>query len=110
MLPKQTHRKTKPTPVQKVTLQTAKQCYFCHRTDALEEHHIFFGNGQREKSDRYGLVVWLCYDHHRGNLPGRRGVHFSKPLDDELKRVAQAAFEGAHGYEVFMAEIGRNYL
>ena len=49
----------------KSILQNDKECYLCRRfynlrtTRGLEEHHILFGRGRRELSERYGLKVWL---------------------------------------------------
>ena len=54
----------------KSILQNDKECYLCRRmynlrtTRGLEEHHILFGRGRRELSERYGLKVWLCHNHH----------------------------------------------
>lgn len=63
----------------KSILQSDKECYLCRKrynlrtTRGLEEHHILFGRGRRELSERYGLKVWLCHNHH--NEPPL-GVHF----------------------------------
>lgn len=80
-------------------------CFFCGRY-GTEIHHIFFGTSNRKMSDRYGLVVGLCYEHHRGN----RGVHFNRELDLELKKVAQRVFNRTYPEQDFLAIFGRNYL
>lgn len=80
-------------------------CFFCGRY-GTEIHHIFFGTSNRKLSDRYGLVVGLCYEHHRGN----RGVHFNRELDMELKKVAQIKFNKVYPDEDFMKIFGKNYL
>ena len=80
-------------------------CYICDRY-GTEIHHIFFGTGNRKLSDEYGLVVGLCYNHHRGN----EGVHFNRELDMELKRVGQKAFMEHYPERDFLAVFGRNYL
>lgn len=39
-----------------------KECFLCKRNgsgDRLERHHIF-GGANRWKSEKLGLVVWLC--------------------------------------------------
>ena len=70
----------------KSILQSDKECYLCRKrynlrtTRGLEEHHILFGRGRRELSERYGLKVWLCHNHH--NEPPL-GVHF----DPSARRV-----------------------
>lgn len=80
-------------------------CYICGRY-GTEIHHIFFGTGNRKLSDRYGLVVGLCYNHHRGN----NGVHFNRDLDLMLKKQAQELFIKEHTESEFLAIFGRNYL
>lgn len=80
-------------------------CYVCGRY-GTEIHHIFFGTSNRKMSDKYGCVVGLCYEHHRGN----RGAHFNRELDLELKRTAQRVFEHHYPNEHFSAIFGRNYL
>ena len=80
-------------------------CYVCGRY-GTEIHHIFFGTSNRKMSDKYGCVVGLCYEHHRGN----RGVHFNRELDLELKCTAQRVFEHHYPNENFSAIFGRNYL
>ena len=69
-------------------IQKEKQCYICH-SPYVEEHHIFFGTANRKLSEKYGLKVWLCPEHHRG----RFGVHHFKYLDDVLKDTAREKFE-----------------
>ena len=47
----------------KSILQKNKECYLCRRfynlrtVRGLEEHHILYGRGRRELSERYGLKV-----------------------------------------------------
>lgn len=80
--------------------------YNLRTTRGLEEHHILFGRGRRELSERYGLKVWLCHDHH--NEPPL-GVHFDPAARRELEQAAQFAFDELHGpgsfAEVFGEEI-----
>ena len=91
----------------KSIIQTEKECYVCKNTYDLHCHHIFFGNGNRKISEKYGLKVWLCPRHH--NL-SNEGVHFNKQLDIIIKQIAQKKFEETHSREEFMSIIGRNYL
>ena len=67
---------------------------------------MFFGVGNRKLSDKYGLIVGLCYNHHRGN----EGVHFNRELDLELKRYAQEKFTEMYSQDEYLALFGRNYL
>jgi len=80
-------------------------CYLCGSTDRVERHHIF-PSGLREKSDKYGLIIPLCWEHHQG----KNGVHANRELMDEVKRIGQMAFEEIHGHDKFMREFHRNYL
>ena len=83
-----------------------RECFICGRTDWLERHHIF-GGSRRKKSDKYGLVIDLCHDHH--NEPPD-GAHHNKEISLFLKRYGQIKFEKTHTREQFMNEFGRNYL
>ena len=96
----------------KSILQSDKECYLCRKrynlrtTRGLEEHHILFGRGRRELSERYGLKVWLCHNHH--NEPPL-GVHFDPAARRVLEQAAQFALDELHGpgsfAEVFGEEI-----
>lgn len=84
----------------------SEYCAVCGK-HYTEEHHIFFGTANRKISDKYGYVVRLCPEHHRGNT----GVHFDRGLDLHFKRLAQKHYEENHGSrEDFIALFGRNYL
>ena len=85
-------------------LQKEKVCMVCKTTRNLESHHCF-GGPRRKLSEKYGLKVWLCHEHHTGN----QGVHFNKEFMDELHEYAQTVFESLYGYEEFMKEFGKNY-
>ena len=80
-------------------------CFICGRY-GTEIHHIFFGTSNRKMSDKYGMIVGLCYNHHRGN----KGVHHNRELDLMLKRQAQERFMEVYPELDFMAIFGRNYL
>ena len=90
----------------KSIIQTEKECFFCGRTTCLHDHHVFFGNKHKNHSEKYGLKVWLCVEHHTGN----ESPHRSKEMNLFLKRIAQAKFEETHSREVFMRIFGKNYL
>lgn len=80
-------------------------CFVCGRY-GTEIHHILFGTANRKLSDKYGLVIGLCYEHHRG----RTGVHQNRELDLTMKRVAQREFIKTYPNMDFLAVFGRNYL
>ena len=73
----------------------------------IEEHHVFFGTGQRWKSEEDGLVVYLCPEHHR---IGRDAVHRNAEICRAVKRVGQIAYEAKHSREEFMKRYGKSYL
>lgn len=80
-------------------------CFVCGRYGA-EIHHCIYGNANRKLSEKYGLTVGLCYNHHRGN----QGVHFNKELDNKLKAYAQEKFIERYPDEDFLTLFGKNYF
>ena len=81
-------------------------CFYCDKY-GTEIHHVFYGVANRKLSDKYGLVVGLCYNHHRGN----NGIHNgNKELDVRLKQTAQKAFIEHYSEREYFALFGRNYL
>jgi hypothetical protein len=88
-------------------MQTEQESYLSGRTDSLEEHHIFYGQGRRKLSERYGLKVWLTHDEH--NEPPH-GVHFNQAARRRLERAGQEAFERKYPDLNFMRIFGKNYL
>lgn len=90
----------------KSILQDNKQCFICGTTANLECHHVVFGRGLRPVSDKLGLKLWLCSEHHRGNY----SPHMNRELDLRLRRFAQSCYEDKHSRAEWMRHIGRNYL
>ena len=89
-----------------VIFENMGQCLVCC-SPYIQVHHIFYGTANRKLSDKYGYVAPLCQEHHTGD----HGVHFNKPLDIHLKRMAQLHFEVMHGSrEDFIRVFGKNYL
>lgn len=86
-------------------LQKERECYFSHRTDNLDVHHVMNG-AFRGKSDRYGLWVYLHHDVHMYLHQTSSGQQMAK----ELKKKAQEAFEEKYGHEKWMQEFHKNYL
>ena len=96
----------------KSILQTERECYLSGRTDWLEEHHIFYGQGRRNLSEQYGLKVWL--NHYWHNEPPTAhcpcgGVHFNRALRRELEQEGQKAFEQRYPDLDFRKLFGRSY-
>jgi len=88
-------------------------CYLCmllhndyQRRANLEEHHVFMGPS-RNKSERYGLKVYLCHEHH---LDNPEAVHVNYDICRILQSAAQTAFIKHYPEEDFMKIFGKNYL
>ena len=94
--------------------KTGGCCYLCmllnddyHRRTDLQEHHVMFGTADRKLSERYGLKVYLCLQHH---TVGPEAVHNNKKNDNLLKLKAQQTFEKKHSHEEWMLLFQKNYL
>ena len=88
----------------KSILQKNKKCYICGTTYGLELHHVIHGTSNRKNSDREGLVIWLCWSHHKE-------VHEQNPaLDDYLKRIAQTEYEKTHTRDEWRKVFGKSWL
>lgn len=83
-----------------------ESCLICGTTHDLHVHHVFFGTANRRKSEKHGMKVYLCREHHTGNS----GVHHNKQLDLEVKMWAQGKFEETHSRQHFINIFGKNYL
>ena len=87
-------------------------CWLCGRNgsvDPLDKHHIF-GGPYRKKSEKYGLVVYLCHD--RCHIFGPDAAHNNKDTMRELHKYGQRKAMVKNGWTVedFIREFGRNYL
>jgi hypothetical protein len=84
--------------------------YSIHRSnERCHRHEVFYGNPNRQKSIRDGLVVFLTPEEH--NMSSR-GAHFNIEFDFYLKRIAEERWCEYYGKTVedFIKEYGRNYL
>lgn len=90
----------------KSIISDERKCFVCGNPN-VECHHIFKGSAKRKISERYGLKVWLCVEHHRGTT----GVHgkLGHQLDLRLKQIAQEKYEKRHTREEFIKLMGKNY-
>ena len=93
-------------------MQDTRECYFCGKNgsaDPLDMHHVF-GSSRKKKSDKYGLVVYLCHD--ECHIFGKYAVHKSGDKMQELHAAAQTAAMDYYGWstEDFICEFGKNYL
>lgn len=82
---------------------TERTFRYCHR------HEVFFGVRNRQKSIKYGLIVFLTPEMH--NL-GNKGVHQNREFDLYLKKIGQKTWQEYYNktIEDFIKEFGRNYL
>lgn len=73
----------------------------------IEMHHVFYGTANRRISDKYGYIIPLCHEHHRGAY----GIHGNFKMDDYFKRIAQRHFEEHVGTrEEFRKLFGKSWL
>lgn len=84
-----------------------RQCLVCGNTYNLHKHHIYYGTGNRQLSEKYGCWCYLCARHH--NMSSE-GVHFNKTLDTKLKQHTQKRFNEVYPELDFMRIFGKNYL
>ena len=82
-------------------------CFVCGCGGALHIHHCIGGTSNRKNSDKYGLIIPLCPRHHNMS---NEGIHFNKPLDAEVKKIAQLAFEKLYSREEFIRIFGKSYI
>ena len=100
------------------------QCYLClllneddSWKDNLEEHHVFEGTADRQRSEKMGLKVYLCPWHHR---TGPEAAHRDIRIRHMLEERAQLAWMDwwqqktfgtrQEAYRVWMDSMGRNYV
>lgn len=88
----------------KSILQNNKTCLICGST-YVEEHHVFEGS-RRKASEKWGMKVYLCLEHHRGNT----GVHMNTAFSIRLKKSAQERFERKWGHDKFMEVFKKSWL
>ena len=90
-------------------------CYLCMQLDNnhkkylplfLEKHHIF-GGPNRNNSEEYGLVVWLCMDHH---TMSPLAVHNCPETALVMHQIGQRTFEETHSRQQFIDIFGKSYL
>jgi NAD-dependent dihydropyrimidine dehydrogenase PreA subunit len=84
----------------------AKECWICGSCRWLELHQVF-GGANKKKSEKYGLMVYLC--HYCHNEPPN-GVHHNKERMDWLRAEGQKRFEAEHPELDFLKVFGKNYL
>ena len=93
-------------------MYTGRSCWLCGRNgtaEPLDKHHIF-GGAYRKKSEKYGLVVYLCGNRCHRN--GKMAVHRSGEQMRRLRRYGQLKAMQEQGWteEDFRREFGKSYL
>ena len=89
-----------------------RKCFLCGRNgngDPLDRHHIFSG-AYRNKSEKYGLVVYLC--HSRCHIFGKYAVHNNGKTMQYLHEYGQRRAMAEQGWSVeeFREIFGSNYI
>jgi hypothetical protein len=89
-----------------------KKCWLCGRNgvqDQLDKHHIF-GGAYRNKSEMYGLTVYLC--HIRCHEFGKSAAHQSKDTMQRLHEYGQRKAMKEQGWTIdeFRRQFGKNYI
>lgn len=89
-------------------ISNEQECFRCGTTLNLHRHHIFFGRGRRDISEKYGCWVWLCANHHNMSSSG---IHFDHDFDTAMKKRCQMLWEKKYGNrDDFIRTFGRSYL
>ena len=70
----------------------------------VEQHHVWAGS-YRNASERYGLKVYMCHDHHMK-------LHENETDMMKMRAFAQGYAMAYYGWtlEEFMEKIGRSFL
>lgn len=90
-----------------------RTCYLCmmlrsdYSVKQTQEHHVIFGTANRKLSEKYGLKVYLCLEHHE---EGKEAVHKNAKNALMVKKEAQKAFEKRWPELNFRQIFGKNYL
>ena len=91
-----------------IMTEDMEKCYLCGSRYCLETHHIF-GASNRQKSEKYSLIVRLC---RRCHNESPTGVHYDYAVSRELKREAQRKAMEVYKWTEsdFIALFGRSYF
>lgn len=87
-------------------------CFLCgmnYNLEPLDKHHIF-GGAMRNKSERYGLFVYL--HHSKCHIFGEKSAHKNVEVGNRLKAYAQRVAMEKYGWTVddFIRKFGRSYI
>ena len=88
-------------------------CYLCEKLHQdysikiTDMHHMICGTANRKLSEKYGLKVRLCIQHHTA---GTEAVHLNHEIMRILQKDTQLAFERKYPNLSFREIFGKNYL
>jgi len=98
--------KKKPNP--KPTINDT--CAICGRPYAMT-HEVYFGNPNAALSQKYGMTIRLCYDHHQHP---KTGVHFNKEFRYQMQQEYKQKFAEMHPdldfYSIFKSNFERKEI
>lgn len=81
-------------------------CFICGSRRNLELHHVFNASNKKN-SEKYGMLVRLCHNHHNEKP---YGAHHNIETRRYLQQKGQKAFEEAYPDLDFLSIFGRNYI
>lgn len=88
-----------------------RKCFLCGKTETdynhLEKHHIFQG-ANRALSEKYGIIVLLCADCHRGDYSAHQSGEVAQFLHEYGQRKAMQ--EQGWTVDEFREIFGRSYI
>ena len=87
-----------------IITQDMEHCYLCGAPAMNTPHHIFFFFFKK-KSEKYGLMMPLCFNHHTGP----EGVHTVPGKMQVTKEFGQTMFELYYPELDFLKIFGKNY-
>ena len=87
-----------------IITQDMEHCYLCGAPAMKTPHHIF-NAANKKKSEKYGLMMPLCFNHHTGP----EGVHTIPGKMQITKEFGQIMFELYYPGEDFLKIFGKNY-
>lgn len=92
------------------------KCFICGKCGYTEKHHVF-GGPCRKNSEKDGLTVYLCKDHHTGahGVHTAAGKEYMKFLHEEGQKQFEAemvkeGMEPDEAREYFIRRYIRSYL
>ena len=89
-----------------IITDTMDRCYFCERTPVEIHHIIFRSECSKEITEKYGMVIPLCHEHHLGN----NSPHRNRNADLYLKGLATRLFKEKYPELDFRETFGKEYV